>query len=437
MRRLIAKELLELRWYVAAILAMVLTLLLLGDPVTYPAGPPATAWFLAPATAAFVMGLSGYSREAAAETLDFTFSRPLRWWWLLLAKTIAGATALAGLTVVSLPVFILRVPALYRPFVNVTSMAHGVAAIWLFLGGAYLAGVLLSSIVPGVVLTLMVVIGGLGLWGLVGTQASEVHPGQWISAPLVGLLVVAAILAVRPPLAVDSRRRIWLWGRSFGLGLLLMPVAAYTLRAGGWNQWPPARLSSYPSPDRQAKAFCGWSSPGEVWVQGADGHVRQVDRAAETQSLGWAPTGRSFYYLVHVHNRAELRCVSEAAGWKPQTVCALERMDNNAGNMAGPTSPFDSAYALDFAPGGRRLSVDMARTGSADEFVAVVDLDRRSVMYIPVIERNGGSHWWIDDNHIALADDHYKVKVTKLWPEKSVGSTGHSSIPLAKKPAPR
>lgn len=298
-----------------------------------------------------------------------------------------------------------------------TGLAKGIWALWLALLEGYLPGLLLSSIVPGVVLTLMLVIGGLGLYALVGTQVDEVHTGLWTSAPLLGLLAVAAILAVRPLVAVDSRRRMWLWGRSFGLGLLLMPVTAYALRAGGWDPWPPARLASYPSADREIQAHVDYRSPGEVWIVDSAGRPRKVEGAVSTQWLGWAPTGRTFYYLVRANGRDDLRCISEANDWKPQTVCTLGRLNNDDGHLARPTSQYDWRYGLDFAPGGRRFCLEMARTGSADQSVAVFDLDRHQARLLPVLERNGGSHWWIDDNHLAMAGDNFKVTVTELWPK--------------------
>lgn len=104
MKRLIAKELLELRWYVAAILGIVLAIVLNGDPIAYrTAFSPPLSW-IAPMAVAFVMGLSGYSRETADGTLDFTFSRPISWWWILPAKFLAGSIAMAGVAIVALPV---------------------------------------------------------------------------------------------------------------------------------------------------------------------------------------------------------------------------------------------------------------------------------------------------------------------------------------------
>jgi hypothetical protein len=190
MRRLITKELLEMRWNAAAVLAVVLTIVLLGDPIAYQTGTYASGWWLAPLAVAFLMGLSGYSRETADGTLGFTFSRPIRWWWVLLAKVAAGAIALGGVVIVSLPVYLLRIPSIYRPFVNGTGLAEGMAALWLAAGAAYIVGLLLSSMVPGVVLTFTVVLGGLGVWGVLGGQASSVHrtrpaPPHLVMGPLL------------------------------------------------------------------------------------------------------------------------------------------------------------------------------------------------------------------------------------------------------------
>jgi hypothetical protein len=59
--------------------------------------------------------------------------------------------------------------------------------------------------------------------------------------------------------------------------------------------------------------------------------------------------------------------------------------------------------------------VGLHEYSSAGLWTAVFDLDRHRARNLPAIKQNGARHWWIDDNHLAVADEHFKVRVTKVW----------------------
>ncbi|HEY3414417.1 MAG TPA: ABC transporter permease [Armatimonadota bacterium] len=420
MRRLITKELLETRWYTAGILAIVLTILLLGDPVAYQTGGFASSWFLLPMAATFLMGLSGYSRETSGGTMDFIFSRPIRWWWLLLAKAVAGAMALAGVSIISLPVYLLRAPSVYRPFLNASGLAEGMTVLWMALCAAYLIGLLLSSIVPGVILTVAVVLVGLTVWVDLSDRASRVHSEPWIAAVAIVFLLIAAVLAVRPPLALAPRRRAWLWARCFALGMAAMFASAYTLRDMGWDPQISRRLDRFQSPDRQVNVLVGNTTPGEVWIDDSRHGRRQVDRADETEAIGWTPYGRTYYYTAVVRGRVELRSISESGGWNPETACTLGPEEQG---VRRTLEDYFISSGLDFSPGGRRAAAEMydyrVEHSTAGPYrIAVIDLERHRVRYLRSPERGHLWHWWIDDNHLALAGNHFNVTVTEAWPER-------------------
>ncbi|KPJ61961.1 hypothetical protein AMK68_05510 [candidate division KD3-62 bacterium DG_56] len=149
MKRLIAKELREHWPYIAGALVGSTGMILVVDPRFFWDRSVWGGWLAIPVLIFFVMGLSAYSREYSRETLSFALSRPVRWWWLYLAKMLAGLIACTLVAAISSGVHVAACRESYRPFLDAAGVGNGFARMAVSSGLAFVMGLALSCVVPG------------------------------------------------------------------------------------------------------------------------------------------------------------------------------------------------------------------------------------------------------------------------------------------------
>lgn len=203
MRRLLWKEWREEWGWLLLLAAAIVATSLFGQTQRFYGQAPSvlSPWLLAPLLAALLLGLQAYAADTPRERAHFTFSRPIAWPWLLLAKLLPAAVVIVGAPLLAAAVAYLIGPAIYRPFLTLPHALAGAWAVSLPLALVYLFGLGCSTL----------------LAGLAGSLLT-----------LTSVMVVVIAATVLPPLAQGSATHLLL----FQYLLLLLGAWVGTVAAG-------------------------------------------------------------------------------------------------------------------------------------------------------------------------------------------------------------
>ena len=226
MRRLLIKELRSAWWIIGLAYVITLVLILIGDPLAFRGDSGAFGWLIVPF---LVLGLRAYSGELGANTVEFLYSRPIKWWQILLAKLIIGVLAIVSTVLLGLLLYVLTAPRCYMPFLH-EQVLSGLGEMMGIFGAAFILGFGVSALMPGIALSFIAL---LGIGAAFGVVASIL---EWIGRALlvswlqhaesgvfysVGAGAIASILIIRklPKLGVTQR---WVVvGRFLAAGLAI------------------------------------------------------------------------------------------------------------------------------------------------------------------------------------------------------------------------
>ena len=245
MRRLLIKELRSAWWIIALAYAGVAALVLIGDPLAFRGDSGAFGWLVVPF---LILGLRAYSGELGANTVEFLYSRPIKWWQILLAKLIVGIIAIVSTVLLGLLLYVLTAPRYYMPFLHETVLS-GLGEMMGLLGVAFILGFGASALMPGIALSFIALLGigvALGVVTSIVEWIGRTLLISWLQDPVnavfysAGAGLIASILIIRklPKLGVTQR---WVAvGRFLVVGLAIgLILAAFGI---------PGEQTSKPSP---------------------------------------------------------------------------------------------------------------------------------------------------------------------------------------------
>ena len=406
MRRLIVKELLENRIYLLGMLAGTAILLGLGVPLDFRGlGHQGTNWIGVVIILSMLMGVSAYSRELLAETLPFLITRPVRWWWVYLSKLLAGLIACAAIGIAAAIIYVVTVPAEYRPFAGIWSLLEGAGNWALVLGMAYAVGFLFSCVLGGTVASLVVLGVTCFLTLVLWVGLSWLYPGVYSVVAMLLAGAVAGVLSAKAPVLVQTLPRVRQWLIIMAVGLVLMAVASILLSLV-WRG-PQQGLIPYPSPDRQAIAFAAGGyqqrAPPGLWIDTPHERNTQVESRKRVQVLAWSRDSRTVYYATVRKGVAQIKAASADTDWRPVVVCDSLLLSHAVGdwNVYPIGSPSLDPERM-WSPSGTRLLVVWESEPIPLVCMTVVDAAVRKAWRIP-----GPAYsevWWLDDQRLASID---------------------------------
>lgn len=304
MKRLIWKEIHELRWWVIVSVALPCALVTLGHPLWYrgddPEMPLAYLWPMA----GFLLGAASYSKELAWDTARFLYSRPVRWGHLWLVKFGLGLLVCIATVVVPVTVYRLVCPDIYLPFADFVSLAKGTGVGLLCIGAPFICGFGCSVVASGLSWTLGVAGVSLILVAALGWIAYELlgRCEVWglFGAPVV-LCIASIALARRLTLPLISRVRLYALYFSSGVTFLLLVGLLIP-------DMPVHYRVTELSRNRRYVAIVEGKRTDRNWALNTL-RLRSVGAQSETtveivnnlRPVGWSPDSRRFLYLIQPH----------------------------------------------------------------------------------------------------------------------------------------
>jgi len=324
MRRLLIKELRSAWWVIALAYAITLVLILIGDPLAFRGDSGAFGWLVVPF---LILGLRAYSGELGANTVEFLYSRPIKWWQILLAKLIVGIIAIVSTVLLGLLLYVLTAPRYYMPFLHETVLS-GLGEMMGLLGVAFILGFGASALMPGIALSFIALLGiGVAL-GVVASFLDWIGRTfliSWLQGPVnavfysVGTGLIASILIIRKLPKLGVRQRWTVVGRFLVVGLAIgLILAAFGI---------PGEQTSKPSP-------MSLSRDGRLALYGKDtyypqgklglvdtrsGEVQLVIPSQEPRSFAWSPDSRKVAFTENNHNILVVTASPKPEGWKAKS----------------------------------------------------------------------------------------------------------------------
>lgn len=304
MKRLIWKEIHELRWWAVVSVALPCVLVALGHPMWYRGDDPEMPLAMLWPVAGFLLGAASYSKELAWDTARFLYSRPVRWGHLWLVKFGLGLLICIASVVVPAIVYRLVCPAIYLPFADFVSLAKGTGLGLLCVTVPFICGFGCSAVAAGLSWTLgvagasLVFAAGLGwiayeflgreeVWGLFGV-------------PVV-VFIASIALARRLTLPLVSRVRLYAWIFSSSVTFLFLVGLLFPDYTG-------SETETAISPDRRYVALAEGRRTGWQWelktlrLRSAGARrYKTVETANSLRPVTWSPDSRRFLYLVQPH----------------------------------------------------------------------------------------------------------------------------------------
>ena len=212
MRRLLIKELRSAWWIIAMAYVIVLVLVLIGDPLTFRGDSDSYGWLVIPF---LILGLRAYSGELGANTVEFLYSRPIKWWQILLAKLIVGVTAVVSTVLLGLLLYVLTAPRYYMPFLH-EDVLKGLGEMTGILGVVFILGFAVSAMMPGIALSFIALLGIGVAFGVVASSLEWIGRTFLISwlksagyavaySAMAGLIGSILIIRKLPKLGVTQR----------------------------------------------------------------------------------------------------------------------------------------------------------------------------------------------------------------------------------------
>lgn len=326
MRRLLIKELRSAWWIIAGAYAVVIVLVLIGSPLAFRGGLGDTSydWLIIPF---LLLGLRAYSGELSAGTVEFIYSRPIKWWKVLLAKLIVGVSAIVSTVGFGLLMYVLTAPKYYLPFLH-ESVLGGLTQMIGTFSLAFAFGFAASVLMPGVALSFIGLIGigvGLGILTTITDWIARTYLISSLKEPVVALGIavifgaVASILIARKLPRLGIRERWVVMGRLLAAGFAIGLVFA----AFGWlneTKVMPSPMSL--SPDGRLAIYTkeNYSAAGKlVLVDVRTGQVEVVIPSRDTMSFTWSPDSRKVAFTSDGKTIAIITAGPKPESWKART----------------------------------------------------------------------------------------------------------------------
>lgn len=408
MRRLLIKEFREHRLYIFGALAFSIVLVLAGDPQVFWSGRAVGGWTMILWAAFVFMGLGSYSLEHSRGTMSFMLSRPVRWWWMLVAKLAVGLTPCLAVGTLGAAAYAVAGPRAYLPFLEPGNLLIGATKLAGLSAHGFLAGWAISCVVPGMAFSLLMGAVWSVVLSAVAMYSFQMAPSMYPALIPLAALLAANVLILRPPVVLDRGRRIRLWltvnGAGFGVfylvSLALGCVGIYSVTS---NTSPDFRSTAYhyhlPEafgvPGRDESPFERRNRrsrrPEELWVRVGEGPRVLVDRQFRIDRfVEWSDDSRSLVYFTWDGRRSQAKVASALSGWRAMTAYQFE-------GAFGRQQAFGTGFHSLWSPSGRKLAV--GREGAAEE-VRVIFL--ASGQCKAVFRGEFYFFRWVDDDHIEV-----------------------------------
>lgn len=304
-RRLLWKELHEVKWFAAALIGVPTMLAASGEVLTYRGEMHSLGTFIWIA-AGLLLGALAYSRELGWDTPRFLYSRPIPWWHVWVAKLGVGVAMCFVAALLPAIAYRLACAEAYLPFATVGALAKGASIAFLLTLGCFLLGFVSSVVAPGLSRTI-VVVSATSTWTFIaaGWRFRLLVPFALSTGHLIlafPILLIASLRVARH-LTQPFPDRAFRYGSTLAAGLLMV-----LLVTAPFNTSPRSFVATDVSPDADFIAATEWKS-NEVKLlvlreHKANGWVdRTVDRAADLAFIGWSPLNASrgtqrFLYLA-------------------------------------------------------------------------------------------------------------------------------------------
>ena len=321
MRRLLIKELRSAWWVIVLAYATTLLLMLLGDPLMFRGDSSASSsWLIVPF---LVLGIRAYSGEMGANTVEFLYSRPIKWWQVLLAKLIVGISAIVSTALLGLLLYVLTAPRYYMPFLHeeLLSGLGEMVGVW---GAAFGLGLAVSALMPGIALSFIALIGiamALGVAASALDWIGKVFLISWLKnaetavtfSAAVGLIAPILIIRKLPKLGVTQRWAVM--GRFLAAGLALgLILAALGIPKEGPSTPFPMSLS----PDGRFALYAkdAYDPQGKLaLVETRTGNVQLIVQVKGPQYFTWSPDSRKVAFTSDDGNLAIITVAPKPESW--------------------------------------------------------------------------------------------------------------------------
>lgn len=391
MTRLLVKEFISLRWVLGLTCLGAVGLVLIGDPLFFRGDSESVraGWLALPF---FIIGLRAYSSELAGDTVQFLYSRPIKWWKIWVSKLLAGILGVILVIVLAALVYALVAPDQYKPFVAEGIMRGLPIGAGIF-AAYYAGGFVVSMLMPGLALSfasliavLVMLFGPLGLayeisqdttiaflQGFADDTASQ---NTFLLA--IPAAFAAGILVTRKLPRLDTKGRWIAWIRLPLLALIfgsllavfqlqLWPAAPYTTAAYGLSpngRWAVHRIK--PSSESSTEEL--------ALVDTRTGRTHRISRRGRPLVHAWSPDSRRLAWISH---DLEVRVLHVDRRPRVERVAEL-------GFPRKSRTWYSPRLSIAWDPDGRKLAVlDTAETVPVRRHpIAVVDTQSGSVRII-------------------------------------------------------
>ena len=390
MIRLLVKEFISCRWILGLTCLGAVALVLIGDPLFFRGDSESVraGWLALPF---FILGLRAYSGELAGDTVQFLYSRPIKWWKIWISKLLAGILGAVSVLVLAGVVYALAAPDQYRPFVA-EGIMRGLPIGAGMLAASYAVGFAVSMLMPGLALSFASLLAVLTMLSLpLGTayQISE-RTGiaflQGFAGDTAGqntfLLAIPAVFAAGiivarrlPKLGMKERWIAWirlpLLALIFGSLLAVFQVqlwpaapytAAYGLSPNGC--WAVHRIK--PSSESSTEEL--------ALVDTRTGRTRRISSRGRPLVHAWSADSRKFAWISH---HLEVKVLHVDGRSRVERVAQLDFPRKSR-------TWYEPGLSIAWHRDSRKLAVlDIPQTPPASRYrIAVVDTESGSVRII-------------------------------------------------------
>ena len=330
MRRLLIKEFRSAGWIIGLAYAITLVLILIGDPLAF-RGDSNYGWLVIPF---LILGLRAYSGELGANTVEFLYSRPIKWWQILLAKLIIGATAIVSTALFGLLLYVLTAPRYYMPFLHEESLS-GLGEMMGVWGAAFGLGLAVSALMPGIALSFIALIGIAMAFGVAASALDwigHVFLISWLKSAaytvscsaVAGLIASILIIRKLPKLGVTQRWAVM--GRFLAAGLAIgLVLAAFGIPKEKPSTPSPLSLS----PDGRFALYGKdtYDPQGKLaLVETRTGNVQLIVPVKGPQYFTWSPDSRKVAFTSDNGNLAIITAAPKPESWTARKLAGQDVM---------------------------------------------------------------------------------------------------------------
>lgn len=384
MIRLIYKEIRSSFWIFVLACIGAIAFTLLGNPFTFRGDSQdgSTAYF---ALIFFVLGLRSYSSEMKDNTIGFLYSRPIKWWQILIAKLIAGILGIALVLSVASLTYILTTPDQLRPFI-VDGLTRGIPYGLEVFGLSYIVGFVVSALMPGIALSFASLVVALSVLMLPFIVVSMTGNPVWLKFGSVGatnasLLMglgafISTILVARSLPKLGMKERWLMWAKLPILGMVLACLLA-AIHFNIYTECLPDTKACALSPNGRWALYSTF--PDAVYRKGKLALVdtstgRELWSASEKKiwACAWADDSSKFAYII---NKSKVTVVR--MGEKPSVVGTAKISFPPADVLSGWPNTHVS-----WKPDGSKLAVlfiFMTRSTQVSHILNVLDIQDKKV----------------------------------------------------------